>query len=94
MIDPEVTDAAILDVRLEGETAFFIADRLYTLGETVRTPPRNARRLQADRRFRPGLGLPPVNYRKGTLHALFQLADQAEVPDLVRSFQPDRKERP
>lgn len=32
MIDPEATDAAILDIRLEGEAAFLIADRLYSLG--------------------------------------------------------------
>ncbi len=30
MIDPEITDAAILDIRLDGEAAFLIADRLYS----------------------------------------------------------------
>ncbi len=32
MIDPEATDAAILDIRLDGEAAFLIADRLQSLG--------------------------------------------------------------
>lgn len=30
MIDPEATDAAILDIRLDVEAAFLIADRLYS----------------------------------------------------------------